>query len=195
MPGEFKRFRYHVLDPIGPANPLIQPGELAYFPTDAIPAGWLKADGSYYAPSAQPALFQAIGYRHGKDGQGRFRVLEIIDFVELIVPDSVGVPFATAADGVRSHGHPGGSLGSSGRHNHSGIVSDWGTTVIPYYYITEGNSPYGDGGITQGMTFSNSGNHTHGVTASGGGDVETAPRHVILSLCVCATADAICYLG
>lgn len=195
MAEEFKRFRYHVLDPIGPANPLIQPGELAYFPTASIPAGWLKADGAYYTPASQPALFQAIGYRHGRDAQGRFRVLEVVDIIEHTVPESAGVPFAIAADGVRSHGHPGGSLGSGGRHNHSITVPNWGVIIIPYYYITDGNYPDGDAGADFGITYSMSGSHSHGVTASGGGSVETAPRHVVLTLCVCAIGDVIGYLG
>lgn len=194
MTTEFKRFRYHVLDPIGPANPLIQPGELAYFPTDAIPAGWLKADGAYYAPSAQPALFQAIGYRHGKDAQGRFRVLEVVDFVEHIVPGSLGVPYALAADAVRSHGHGGGSLGSAGAHNHSITVTSWHPITVDMWYVND-HQPTGDAGGDFGLNYLMSGNHSHGVTATGGGGVETAPRHVILSLCVCATSDAIVYLG
>lgn len=185
------RFRYHVLPPSGPVNPLVQPGELAYYPVDAVPTGWLRADGSYYAPSDYPALFRALGYRHGKDAQNRFRVLEVVDIVEQVNPSNGDLPFNVGVDGVRSHGHPGGTLSSAGGHSHTMTVLNWYDAPYAIHYLTDPsfatNVRSGDGGINYGAN----GSHSHSVTASGGGGVETAPKHVILVLCVCAVGDVL----
>jgi hypothetical protein len=189
MADEFIRFRYHVRPPTGPTNPLIQPGELAYFPTSAIPAGWLKADGSYYSPTDQPALFRAIGYRHGRDGSGRFRILEVTDIIEQVNPHNGDPVFNIGGSAVRSHGHPGGQLASGGGHTHGVTVIQW--YDLPYNIIYDVDPGIGDAGADNGIQYYPNTNHSHSVTASGGGGVETVPNHVILVLCVCAFGDVL----
>jgi microcystin-dependent protein len=51
-----------------PVTQLIPPGASMDFSGSVLPSGWLWQDGSYYAPSAYPALFAAIGYIHGQSG-------------------------------------------------------------------------------------------------------------------------------
>lgn len=188
------RFQYHLREPVGPANPLVQPGEMAYYPVSAIPAGWLKADGSYYAPADQPALYQAIGYRHGKDGQNRFRVPELIDFIQPCNPNLGDVPFVNVADDIRTHGQNGGTVPSGGSHQHAIPLLDWKLYQYNYTIIQPDNWD-GRAGSGGAMSILQSGNHAHTVQASGGGGVETAPKHTVMVLCICALGDFLGYVG
>lgn len=188
------RYQYHLHPPAGLLNPLVQPGELAYYPSGTAPAGWLKADGSYYNPVDYPALYQVIGYRHGKDAQGRFRILEVIDIIQSCNPNLGDVPFTTSSDGVRGHNHSAGSLGSAGSHNHTVTELNWFDMIYNIRYVSDGQDNSGDIGSSPGISYGNSGSHTHGVTATGGGGVETVPKHVVLSLYVCALGDSLGYI-
>lgn len=189
------RYQYHLARPVGVGNPLVQPGEMAYYPAAAIPVGWIIADGSYYYPSQYPALYQAIGFRHGKDAQGRFRVLEVMDFMQPCNPSLGDVPFTVVPDDVRGHGQNGGTLGAGGRHNHTIVLDDWGGVYLPITGDPDNLIWGGTYGFSGDMTFTADGDHTHPVTASGGGGTETAPKHMTLVLCVCTLGDSLGYIA
>lgn len=171
------------------------PGDLAWFPSNAIPAGWVLADGAFYTPSAQPALFEAIGYRFGQSGT-RFKVMEVVDFLRPAAGPSDGTMLTLVSDDVRNHGHPGGLSGSGGSHNHTITFPSWITITIVGIYSADqhgtNNQGYGGYGL---MTIGAAGSHAHGVVASGGGGVETAPKHVTMALCVCAVGHNLGYLA
>ncbi|MGV0103960.1 Phage tail collar domain-containing protein [Nostoc sp. DSM 114160] len=77
LSGNIIDLRNKLVDRISPANipvtQLIPPGASMEFSGSTLPSGWLWEDGAYYAPSAYPALFAAIGYTHGQSGSD-FRV-------------------------------------------------------------------------------------------------------------------------
>ncbi|MFN6486305.1 MULTISPECIES: tail fiber protein [unclassified Nostoc] len=60
------------VDRVGPSDipvtQLIPPGASMEFSGSVLPSGWLWEDGSFYAPSAYPALFASIGYTYGQSG-------------------------------------------------------------------------------------------------------------------------------
>ncbi len=72
LSGSIIDLRDKLVDRLGPSDipvtQLIPPGAMMDFGGTILPSGWLWQDGTYYAPSAYPALFAAIGYSHGQSG-------------------------------------------------------------------------------------------------------------------------------
>lgn len=171
------------------------PGDLAWWPSNAIPAGWVLANGAFYAPSAYPALFEAIGFRFGQSGT-QFKVPEVVDFLRPAVGPSDPAMLTVVGDDIRDHGHPGGVSGGGGDHSHTLGMPGWTDITIVGIYDSDqrGTNPAGYGGYGP-ITIYPVGDHTHTAVASGGGDVETAPKHAIQALCICATGHSLGYLA
>ena len=187
-----KRYIAHLLDPKAPDSLIAQPGDLIWYPKSSIPAYCLLANGNYYSPAAYPALFHAIGYAFGKSGVN-FRVPEIVDFIRPY--DQVSNLFTAVQDEVGRHGHGGGSSGSGGSHNHTVSFRDWVDRDVRQKYKSDCGMTTDQGFGRSTITFSASGNHSHGASASGGGGAETFPQHVIMALCVCAQGTPMFYTG
>lgn len=187
MPTTNQRFKVSVREVNYPFAPLNIAGDLAYHPKASIPSGWVLADGTYYTTAEKPELFAAIGYRFGTDGAGRFRVPEIIDFLEPTVSDLLSTTdaalFTVVSDGVRPHNHGTGTLAMAGKHSHTFSIIDW--VIKSNHWAWNGAIMWFPQGPPPPLIFLANANHTHNVTATTT-DVETAPQHVTMALCVCS---------
>ena len=188
------RHRIELRPRLGPKNPVADAGDLMWYPADAIPANWVVADGTPMLPADQPALFRAIGYRHGKDSFNRFLLPQYTDFLRPQDTSTDGtdagrVEFTKQLDEIRSHGHGGGATTSGGGHTHPlavrGSPAPYQGMVLPISGPPSQAALYG----IQSATLSSSGGHSHGVSTTSVGNVETAPNHAVHKLCICLGAD------
>ena len=77
LSGDVNDLRDKLIDRVAPgaipSQVIIPSGSGMEYWGSTLPSGWLWANGSFYDPTAYPALFAAIGYTHGQSGS-LFRV-------------------------------------------------------------------------------------------------------------------------
>lgn len=162
LSGSIIDLRDKLVDRLGPSTipvtQLIPPGASMEFSGSILPSGWLWEDGSYYAPSAYPDLFAAIGYTYGQSG------------TNFKVPDSRSRVTVGAGTGTglttRTLGQTGGlegvtlNLAQIPSHNHG--VNDPGHN----HSVNEAAHSHGlsDPGHSHGV---NDPGHSHGVADPG----------------------------
>jgi len=93
--------RQLVSAPVSPPTTRIPPGTIVVWPNATAPAGWLICDNSFYAQSAYPALFSAIGTTYGGSGS-TFAVPSLHGRVPLGVSTSPSRPLGTTG-GTTTH--------------------------------------------------------------------------------------------
>lgn len=146
-------------------------GTVVYSLEDAPATGLLPLDGTYYDPTdaRYVKLFRTIGFRFGKDAQGKFRVPTLTDYLSVFNPNAAGVdggavPFVTKGPYVRQHQHGSGSMGSGGSHSHSkSFINVEDGTATP------GTNGLGDltcGSSSTSIGLGSSGSHSHSLGQS-----------------------------
>lgn len=167
LSGNVIDLRDKVIDRVAPADipvtQLIPPGASMGFAGSILPSGWLWEDGSFYAPSAYPDLFAAIGYTHGQSGvnfkvpdsRGRVsvgagtgsgltnRVLGQMNGLETVTLNTAQIPSHT--HGINDPGHNHSINEAAHSHGlsdpgHSHGVADPGHFHATYANTTDGNS-------------------------------------------------------
>lgn len=134
------------------------PGDLKFWPGNALPPGWLKANGAAVSRSAYAALFAAIGTAYGVgDGATTFNVPDLRAEFLRALDDGRGV------DGGRGQGTAQASDVISHTHNYYGALNALG-----------GGGVYGVAGA----------GYTPFTSSAAGGATETRPRNVAFLLCI-----------
>lgn len=181
---------------LGPRNPIAAAGDLAWYPVDAVPEGWMVLNAGWLDQTAYPELFRAIGFRFGRNDKGQFRIPAFSDFVRVHNGEATGdnakrVAFSHENDEIRLHGHGGGSTTSAGGHTHQMTVRG-SRAVYPWNNARSPNGGQASPGMygVQSMNTSGSGGHTHSANAAQVGAAETAPDHVVYRLCLCLGLDS-----
>lgn len=132
-------------------------GTVAYFAANAVPAGWLKANGATVSRTAYAALFLAIGTTYGAgDGATTFKLPDCRGEFLRGLDDGRGVDTGRSlgsaqADEFKSHSH--------------------GINLNAYLSGTPSGSSVGTGGQS-------------GVAISATGGTETRPRNVAMLACI-----------
>lgn len=133
-------------------------GTVAYFAANAVPAGWLKANGATVSRTAYAALFLAIGTTYGAgDGSTTFKL-----------PDCRG-EFLRGLDDGRGV-DAGRVIGSA----QSGEIQSH------FHYVGEPSYPIPSSG---GWSLRAAGNSSSAASSYAGG-AETRPRNVAMLACI-----------
>jgi microcystin-dependent protein len=177
------------------------------FANNAVPTGWLAANGSAVSRTTYAALFAAIGTTYGAgDGSTTFALPDLRGyFVRGSGTNSDGTASgsfgAKQADGVISHTH--GTGGESNSHFHYAVAGVTGATE-PYTSVNINASEYiaaraqsastSDWSYTLngvstvanvGRTSDDVGTHTHATNSqSPAGTTETRPRNIAMLYCI-----------
>ena len=165
----------------------VPPGSITSYAGNTVPSGWLLCDGSTLNKNDYPELFSAIGYIYGGSGES-FMIPSLVGRMSLGKSESHPMAETGGSETVTlttaqipGHSHNG-TTNSGGSHVHSiqlygddknGSVT--GNCMIgssrryPYTYPSgTAGTVYGAlGTVSNGTT--ESGNHTHDVSVSGGG--------------------------
>lgn len=159
--------------PILGGGSAIRAGSIDSWPSDTIPAGWLKCNGAAVSRTLYAALFNVIGTTYGAgDGSTTFNVPDMRGEFLRGLDDGRGVDTgrtigsAQAAD-FASHGHSG-STDTHGGHSHAQFSNIGGGSV--------GAGGYSSSASANGTTGS-AGAHSHAVTINATGGTETRPRN------------------
>ncbi|WP_078692195.1 tail fiber protein [Bartonella taylorii] len=168
---------WYLLNPTPLPPPKIETfpsGFIATFAMQEVPNGWLLCDGATYERKDYPQLFKAIGDKWGKDSDTTFKVPDFRGMFLRGFDDGRGLDadrlFADEQqDSIKSHTHIC-TIEEAGEHTHNfqyaGVgwsANDIGRRNPSYHYET-----------TTGTT-QTAGAHTHKVTLSSTGEVETRP--------------------
>ncbi|EJF94348.1 phage tail protein [Bartonella taylorii] len=168
---------WYLLNPTPLPPPKIETfpsGFIATFAMQEVPNGWLLCDGATYKRKDYPQLFNAIGDKWGKDSDTTFKVPDFRGMFLRGFDDGRGLDadrlFADEQqDSIKSHTHIC-TIEEAGEHTHNfqyaGVgwsANDIGRRNPSYHYET-----------TTGTT-QTAGAHTHKVTLSSTGEVETRP--------------------
>ena len=178
-------------------------GQVAYFPLDDAPTGWLKADGSAVSRTTYSALYAVIGTAFGSgDGSTTFNLPDLrAEFIRGLDSgrgvDSGRVLGSVQTSSVGSHTHDfydvyavagdtkgnyninggvptyPGGWGGSAGAANSGLKDVNGNFVEPYYYMNDGTDGDHDGG---GYAFRN--------RTLAAGSADTRPRNIALLACI-----------
>lgn len=143
-------------------------GTVAYFAANAVPAGWLKANGATVSRTAYAALFLAIGTTYGAgDGSTTFKLPDCRGEFLRGLDDGRGV------DTGRVIGSAQASQNLS--HNHGGST---GGHEMAF------SGTYNGSVMQQAMKEAvyNAANHTHSISSDGG--TESRPRNVAMLACI-----------
>jgi microcystin-dependent protein len=165
-------------------------GAIMAFAMNAVPSGWLAANGDAVSRSTYAALFAVIGTGYGVgDGSTTFNLPDLRGyFVRGAGLNSDGTNSgnfaAKQAAAMLDHAHTGTTSDESAQHGHSvnAVVTSANTGTGAG--ITVGGNGYFLG--TVATTFNGSG-HTHTVTTgnpSTGGGTETRPANIALLYCI-----------
>jgi microcystin-dependent protein len=155
------------------------------FANNAVPTGWLAANGSAVSRTTYAALFAAIGTTYGAgDGSTTFALPDlrgtfVRGFDGTRGLDSGRTFGSYQGDGVISHTHSGTTGGESQNHTHG-------------YSHLDKSAP---SGIAQGSNFKyfdktttmNSVNHSHSFDTSSqtpAGATETRPKNIAMLYCI-----------
>ncbi|WP_455475513.1 Bgr_08870 family protein [Bartonella sp. B17] len=149
-------------------------GFIATFAMQKVPSGWLLCDGATYERKDYPQLFEAIGDQWGADSETTFKVPDFRGMFLRGFDDGRGLDlerdFATEQkDSIKSHTHAC-TIEEAGEHTHKFYYWDTsrGAGSIGGRNPAFGN--FKNSGITE-----LSGAHTHKITLSSTGEVETRP--------------------
>lgn len=181
---------------LGPRNPIAAAGDLAWYPVDAVPEGWVVLNAGYFEPAQYPELFRAIGFRFGRNDKGQFRIPAFSDFLRVHNGEATGdnanrVAFSHENDELRNHGHGGASTTYTGGHTHDMTVRG-SRAVYPWNNARSPNGGQASPGMygVQSIGTTGSGGHSHTASTTTVGGVETAPDHVVYRLCLCTGLDS-----
>lgn len=142
-------------------------GSVIDYAGKTAPTGWLVCDGALYDKTKFPDLFGVLGQDHTPN---------LID--HFVKGGSVAEPYTNHeySTALPKHHLFVGTTSTTGAHTHT--VKTYGDES------SRGHIDAGGGRFMQNVSGSSSmdpaGNHQHNVTINGGGDAETAPKHVIL---------------
>ena len=162
----------------------VPPGAVLPFAMNAVPPGWLAANGAAVSRTLYPALFASIGTLYGAgDGSTTFALPDLRGyFVRGQGTNADGTAAGTfgtkQADDFKSHNHTG-STSQNGSHNHTY------NNTISNYTIRQGTGndwPNVRGTLDSNGQTSSAGNHNHTITAEGG--TETRPKNIALLYCI-----------
>ncbi|OQS36686.1 hypothetical protein B0T40_09850 [Chromobacterium haemolyticum] len=148
-------------------------GAVQYFAMKALPAGWLRCDGSLLSRATYPALFAAIGTTFGAgDGVTTFGVPDLRGEFVRGWDDGRGVDSGRVLGSMQAE--------TVGPHTHTITrPSDGAALAIP---SGTGGRAWGYGGV---MSSSDQATLVTGVTSTNSGvGVETRPRNVALRACI-----------
>lgn len=170
---------------------LLPAGAVMPFANNAVPTGWLAANGTAVSRTTYAALFAAIGTTYGTgDGSSTFTLPDLRGyFVRGSGTNSDGVAAGTfgakQADGVISHTHSGttGAMSANASHNHGITVTGLGMGGGGGNPVQSSNS-YGTN--TTSIQSKNT-DHTHSFTSnsmSPAGATETRPRNIAMLYCI-----------
>lgn len=161
-------------------------GSIISYASLTPPDGWLLCDGSAFDTNAYPELHQLLGSANVPDLRDQF--------IRGARTQNEITGFTRHDDTTRRPRHSNftGSTNNTGTHRHN-VKSSRREYRQGNDYLGGYNSGYtwangleGDGsGANNGETAS-AGAHSHSVSITGGGDSETAPKHVRLAFIICA---------
>lgn len=144
--------------------PAIPTGMIGYHAANAVPANWLKADGTVLLRTAYPALFAAISTTFNTGGElgTQFRLPDLRGIFVRGFDDGRGIDVARAfgssqTDTFASHVHTG-TVDSGGAHTHTGTVDSGGAH-------THTGTTVSDGSHTHTLSITSDGAHTHNIAA------------------------------
>lgn len=172
-----------------------QPGDIKYTAKNSAPTGWLKANGAAVSRTAYADLFAAIGTLYG-DGDG-FNTFNLPDLRGEFIrgwDDGRGIDSGRAfgsaqSDEIKSHGHAGTAL-SSGAHNHAGgipYLQTYSSARFPYGLTGAARYGFTAGNYTSNAKTPNTstdGAHSHALSITSTGGVETRPRNRAMLACI-----------
>lgn len=146
-------------------------GTVVYSLEDAPAQGLLPLNGQYYDPTdpRYRKLFRTIGFRFGKDAQGRFCVPKLSDYLSVFNPTAAGtdanaVPFTAKGPYVRQHQHGSGRANGGGSHTHSKSFIE--VREIPGEAGTNGLGSGTCGSSATSISLTACGNHDHSLSQS-----------------------------
>jgi hypothetical protein len=146
-------------------------GTIIHWPSATLPDGYMLCDGTGFDNTLFPELFSVLGKATLPDLRGQFLRGANGNFDSLAKHQwTTGMPrnhFATGTQGVHDHHYTSPATGSGGLKS----SDHWANETFRY---------------PGGARVSAAGGHDHTIN---GGDSETAPDHVIVTICIKATPD------
>lgn len=162
-------------------------GMVAHFPTEAPPAGWLRANGASLSRTVYADLFARIGTVNGSDSDSTFNLPDLRGEFIRGVSDGRGVDTGRVVGSAQAsqnllHSHTG-STTAAGKHFHT---ASFPRDLVSGHTATDADAVLGDQieeGVAQ-INTSEAPNHTHGLTINSSGGNEARPRNVALLACI-----------
>lgn len=163
----------------------IPTGAVMPFANNAVPTGWLAANGTAVSRTTYAALFAAIGTTYGTgNGSSTFTLPDLRGYFvrgsgtnsDLTASGTFG---AKQVASFQSHTHTG-TAASAGAHTH---------THTDNYKLGNSNQQTGSGSWTgsngdRTLNTSSAGAHTHTVTVTATGGTETRPDNIAMLYCI-----------
>lgn len=169
---------------ISAPKPATSAGHIGHFAANAIPSGWLKANGAAISRSVYGALFSVIGTTYGAgDGSTTFNLPDLRGEFLRGFDDGRGVDSGRVFGSAQAH--------QNSTHSHdytTGTESADHGHGIGVAGVTGGGCAGGGNWVPTGgaKTVSDGRNaaHTHSGTTAGNGGTEARPRNISMIACI-----------